>query len=267
MTLSEIHLGMDDIDSPKGGCTTHFTCLLVEELEKYNVNWIDYPNLIRLNPNIPFRTRGNGSVALRFQIDRKEVEVMIPNIRKMIENYIEGDHPNTNPGLVIIKGKPPESVRIFSERALWRTLPVNFAQRIIDKLDLQYLSMGNGRGLIGALSAIGNQLMEDHTYEYIAYRSLVNSTKPRGIDPDSVKVMNEKMGDTLFSNVDPQTRRMLIGPHGPDPVLFGIRGDRVEDVIEGASYISTKQNIARWLVFRTNQGTAEHLKYRIIFLI
>ena len=88
MTLSEIHLGMDDIDSPKGGCTTHFACLLVEEFENHNVNWIDYPNLIRLNPNIPFRTRGNGAVALRFKIDKKEVKDIVSCISKMTEEYI-----------------------------------------------------------------------------------------------------------------------------------------------------------------------------------
>ena len=263
MTLTELHLGMDDIDSPKGGCTTHFASLIVEKFEKRNVTWIDYPNLIRLNPNIPFRTRGNGAVALRFRIDQKEVEDIVSCISKMVEEYSEGDYPNTNPGLVIINGPPPESVCIFSERALWRTLPLNFAKRIIDKLDLQFFSLGNGRGLIGALSAIGNQLMNDHTYEYIAYRSIGDSSKPRSIDPDSVIAMNEKMGAKLFSSVDPTTGRVLIGPHGPDPVLYGVRGERAEDVVEGGSQIITEQECERWLVFRTNQGTGEHLKYRV----
>jgi tRNA(Ile2)-agmatinylcytidine synthase len=263
MTLSEIHMGMDDIDSPKGGCTTHFASLLVEELDKHHVAWIDYPNLIRLNPNIPFRTRGNGSVALRFQIDENKVEDLVSFISKMVRDYIEREYPNTNPGLVIIKGEPPENVRILSEKALWRILPVDLAKRIIGKLDLQYTSIGNGRGLIGALSAIGNRLINDHTYEYIAYRSVYDSSKSRSIDPDSVKEMKDKMGNKLFSNVDPTTDRVLIGPHGPDPVLFGVRGERAEDVVEGASYIRSKQDIERWLVFRTNQGTGEHLRYRV----
>ena len=263
MTSTEIHLGMDDIDSPKGGCTTHFASLLVEELEKHEVAWIDYPNLIRLNPNIPFRTRGNGSVALRFMIDDKEVENLFLFISKMIENYIERNYPNTNPGLVIINGRPPDNVHNFSERALWRTLPLDLAKRIIEKRDLQFFTLGNGRGLIGALSAIGNQLRNDHTYEYIAYRSIEDSSKPRGLDFDSVKAMKEQMGDKLFSNVDPITGRVLIGPHGPDPVLFGVRGERAEDVIKGGSSIISKQKSERWLVFRTNQGTGEHLKFRV----
>jgi tRNA(Ile2)-agmatinylcytidine synthase len=263
MTSTEIHLGMDDIDSPKGGCTTHFASLLVEELEKHEVTWIDYPNLIRLNPNIPFRTRGNGSVALRFRIDEKEVEDLFLSISIMVGKYIERDYPNTNPGLVIINGTPPDSLRNFSERALWRTLPLDLAKRIIDKLDLQFFTLGNGRGLIGALSAIGNQLVNDHTYEYIAYRSLEDSNKPRSIDSDSVKAMSKKMGTRLFSNIDPTTDRVLIGPHGPDPVLFGVRGEQADDVVEGASYVISKQDVERWLVFRTNQGTGEHLRYRV----
>jgi tRNA(Ile2)-agmatinylcytidine synthase len=263
MTLTELHLGMDDIDSPQGGCTTHFASLLVEELEKRDVFWIDYPNLIRLNPNIPFRTRGNGSVALRFRIDEKEVENLISTISEMVGSYAKKDYPNTNPGLVIINGTPPESIFNLSERALWRTLPVDLAKRVIDKLDLRYYSMGNRHGLIGALAAIGNRLLDDHTYEYIAYRSLDNSHKPRDIDPDSVRVMNKEMGSKLFSNIDPATGRTLIGPHGPDPVLFGVRGERAEDAMEGASYVISKQEIERWLIFRTNQGTEDHLRYRV----
>jgi tRNA(Ile2)-agmatinylcytidine synthase len=75
--------------------------------------------------------------------------------------------------------------------------------------------------------------------------------------------MNDKMGNKLFSSLDPTTMRVLIGPHGPDPVLFGVRGEQAEDVVEGASYIRSNQDIERWIVFRTNQGTGEHLRNRV----
>ena len=77
MTRENITIGMDDIDSPNGGCTTHFASLLVEELDKIVEKWLDYPNLIRLNPNIPYRTRGNGAVALRFTVDSSQSEKRI----------------------------------------------------------------------------------------------------------------------------------------------------------------------------------------------
>ena len=68
---------MDDIDSPNGGCTTHFASYLVEQLESSGVYWLDYPNLIRLNPNIPYRTRGNGAVSLKFEIESSEIDELL----------------------------------------------------------------------------------------------------------------------------------------------------------------------------------------------
>ena len=62
-----MHIGIDDTDSIRKGCTTYIACLLMEELEKLNVKFIDYPNLIRLNPNVPWKTRGNGALCLRFE--------------------------------------------------------------------------------------------------------------------------------------------------------------------------------------------------------
>ncbi|MCX8169597.1 MAG: hypothetical protein N3D72_00745, partial [Candidatus Methanomethyliaceae archaeon] len=73
MTL--YHLGIDDTDSLKFGCTTYVAALLIEELIKYS-KFIDYPNLIRLNPNIPWKSRGNGAVCLRFHSDMSEKEIL-----------------------------------------------------------------------------------------------------------------------------------------------------------------------------------------------
>jgi tRNA(Ile2)-agmatinylcytidine synthase len=64
-----MHIGLDDTDSTKGGCTTYLAALLIENLEKFNVQFLDYPSLIRLNPNAPWKTRGNGALCLRFKYD------------------------------------------------------------------------------------------------------------------------------------------------------------------------------------------------------
>ena len=55
-----LHIGLDDTDSPEGGCTTYIGARLVEELDALGVRFTDYPNLLRLNPNVPWKTRGNG---------------------------------------------------------------------------------------------------------------------------------------------------------------------------------------------------------------
>ena len=49
-----LHIGVDDTDSPKGGCTTYIAALIIESLSKLNVNFLDYPTLLRLNPNTPW---------------------------------------------------------------------------------------------------------------------------------------------------------------------------------------------------------------------
>ena len=61
-----MHIGLDDTDSIKGGCTTYLAALLVEKLARFQAEYIDYRLLIRLNPNVPWKTRGNGSLCLRF---------------------------------------------------------------------------------------------------------------------------------------------------------------------------------------------------------
>jgi len=261
MIIKEIHLGMDDIDSPRGGCTTHFASLVVEMLSNWGALWIDYPNLIRLNPNIPYRTRGNGAVALRFKIEASKARDILPALEKMIAEYIEMDYPNTNPGVVLVEGNIPVEVQEFSERAIWRTISIAIAKRVLESNSIQHVCIGNGRGLIGSLAAVGNRLTQDHTYEFIAYRSPESSNQPRRVYEDSVIEMNRTMGERLFSSIDPRTNRMLITPHGPDPVLYGIRGESPEDVISAASFVQSDSSIERRIVFRSNQGTGAHLKH------
>ena len=66
---SILHIGFDDTDSRNGMCTTFLAYKIVEYLKKEHTEFLDYPYLIRFNPNIPWKTRGNGAVA----IDRKSV--------------------------------------------------------------------------------------------------------------------------------------------------------------------------------------------------
>ncbi|MHA1959143.1 MAG: TiaS agmantine-binding domain-containing protein [Candidatus Thorarchaeota archaeon] len=255
-----IHLGMDDIDSPSMGCTTHFASLLVESLDGLGADWKDYPNLVRLNPNIPYRTRGNGAVALRFVVDSVQEEAILSSVSRKIGEYVEKSYPNTNPGVVMVVGEIPDEITEFAERALWRALPIGLAQRILRKHNLSHYCLGNGRGLIGALAAIGNRLQEDHTYEFLSYRGSLATSEPRNVDPQSVIEMDKQFQGRLFSNVDPESGRILIEPRGPDPVLFGLRGDLPGDVVMAAEQIRSSQTVDRWLVFRTNQGTNAHLK-------
>ncbi|MEM2663262.1 MAG: tRNA(Ile2) 2-agmatinylcytidine synthetase TiaS, partial [Metallosphaera sp.] len=69
-------IGVDDHDSPEGGCTTHFSSLLLKEFNKANVRVVGYPRLTRLNPNIPWKTRGNASVSFVVETERDQAELL-----------------------------------------------------------------------------------------------------------------------------------------------------------------------------------------------
>ncbi len=263
MTLKTLHIGMDDIDSPRGRCTTHFASIIVEKLDYLGVRWLDYPNLIRLNPNIPYRTRGNGSIGLRFRVERKHFDGILDILEKEIENYIDEEYSNTNPGVVLVRGQVPPILGTLSRRALWRVIPIAFVRRLLNEVNIQFHAYGNKRGLIGALSAIGNQLCDDYTYEFIAYRNLENHSRKRGVKSESVETMDKKMDDAVFSNIDYRTGRVLIAPHGPDPVIYGVRGEKPGDTVRAGKMVRSTPKRQRWLLFRTNQGTGEHLRHHV----
>lgn len=254
---------MDDIDSPNGGCTTHFASLLVEQLELVVEEWKDYPHLIRLNPNIPYRTRGNGCVALRFSMDSRETDELLVKIERKIKEYSDLDYPNTNPGVTLVKGPVPDPIRTFSHTAVWRVVPITLAQRLIANHTIEHREFGNGRGLVGALAAMGHGLQGDHTYEFLAYRSAMNKQQRRGVLKESVVDMDQLMSEDTFSNIDSTSDKVLIEPQGPDPVLYGIRGESPSAVVRAASMVKSNQKSERHMILRTNQGTGEHLSHTV----
>ncbi len=191
------------------------------------------------------------------------MEELIEELIKKLDKYTVVSK-DTNPALVVYVGKViPREIKKLSEKALYRMVKIEEAEKIINKSSrITCYFRGNGRGKIGALAAIGNQLVnKDHTYELLAYRKMENIGKTRRIDLNSVIKINEN--PKTFVNFDPETRRVLITPHGRDPVLFGIRGEAPKDVYEAFLKIKTYEEIDRWVIFVTNQGTEEHLKRRM----
>src|SRR5881628_1099708 len=58
-------IGVDDTDSLQGMCTTFLAAEIVRDLtDDYDL--VGFPRLVRLNPTIPWKTRGNGAICLRF---------------------------------------------------------------------------------------------------------------------------------------------------------------------------------------------------------
>ena len=138
-----LYIGLDDTDSVRGGCTTWLATEIIIELSEFDL--VCHPRLVRLNPNVPWKTRGNGAVSLAFgkgvgskqkvgsfgdteiyafergedfQYDPKEVLKRISNI---VSKY---SMPSSQPGVVISHCLLPEDLYwqgvtgIVSEKAL-----------------------------------------------------------------------------------------------------------------------------------------------------
>ncbi|MEM2901935.1 MAG: tRNA(Ile)(2)-agmatinylcytidine synthase [Candidatus Bathyarchaeia archaeon] len=256
--LNTIHVGVDDTDSPRGGCTTYVAALLVTELENLECEFIDYPNLIRLNPNVPWKTRGNGAVSLRFKCPSNRVEEAVQRILRVVEENSDLGYANTDPAVSILVGEVPQEVTSFSFKAIRNVVSVDEALQVASTTGVKTYPLKGRRGIVGSLAALGEVLKNDHTFELIAYRSRQNIGTPRKVDYESVVEMDGKTRPFTYNNYDPEKRRILITPHGADPILYGIRGETPQIVLEASRMLAVKEPVERWVIFRTNHGTDMH---------
>jgi len=252
-----IHIGIDDTDSPKGMCTTFLAYKIVKFLEKNKVQFIDYPSLIRFNPNIPWKTRGNGAV--RLSIKTNSPKKIKNKITKFVDNYSETKN-GANPGLVFYENETiTPSFHKFSELALWKLISREKAKQFILEHKIDSFYLGNGQGLVGAIGAIGYKF-SDHTFELLSYRKKSQFGKKRIIAKDSVKNMQSVTFPDTFNSYDIESDRALITPHGPDPVFYGIRGENAESVVTASKIVKANEKLDGYMIFKSNQGTSDHLK-------
>ena len=181
-----LHIGIDDTDSPNGMCTTFLSYKIVKFLEKQKTEFVDYPSLIRFNPNIPWKTRGNGAV--RLNIKTRNPNKIKKEIIQFITNYSDTKN-GANPGLVFFQNQLiPQSFHKFSRLALWKLISRKTAKDFISNNKIDSFYLGNGQGLVGALGAIGYKF-SDHTFELLCYRKKYQFGKKLIINKHSVKKM------------------------------------------------------------------------------
>jgi len=268
-------VGIDDTDSLKGGCTTYIASVLLERLmgEK-NIEFFGnlpkklinyrFPRLIRLNPNIPYKTRGNGAVA--FFVSDEDIDDKKEIIIKFVEKHSYLKDKNTNPGIVFLKDYNKISIlNGFYRKAVSELVSMEYAEIIAKRVNADVYRFNNGSGIIGALAAIGADLSKDKTYELLAYRKKENYGKEKRIDKNSVFRMNYILYPETFDNVDLETEQILITPKGYDPVFCGIRGESPEIVKKAFGTIKPLEDIERIQIFETNQATDAHLRERRIY--
>jgi tRNA(Ile2)-agmatinylcytidine synthase len=261
MTTKTMHIGLDDTDSTRKGCTTYVAALLVEKLEKIGANFTDYPNLIRLNPNVPWKTRGNGALCLRIQHNENIEEKIKQTTINTVEEQADLECIGTDPGIVFFKKpKIPEEIQTFAKKTITEITTLKEALKLTKKHEAEAVGFKKSRGIIGALAAVGETLQKDHTYEILAYRTKENYGTKRKVDSNWILQMDKATAPYTFNNVDPEKHRIIITPRGPDPILFGIRGETPEIVKKAFQIVKPLEPVGRWVIFRTNQGTDAHLK-------
>ncbi|OYT51445.1 MAG: hypothetical protein B6U73_01960 [Desulfurococcales archaeon ex4484_204] len=264
MVLINVHIGLDSVDSPFGGCTTHASYLVLKGLVSrfgQDLEFIDYPNLVRLNPAIPFKTRGNGAVVLRVRTAVSNIDNLVRTVTSIVKNYLKLLGGNSQPGIAIYLGSEvPNVLRRMYLKALTDYVHRDFLTRAISELeDRVILPLGVSRGVIGALASIGGLVNEDCTYELIVYRSWDNTVNPtRCVDEGSIKIMDQKYMEYTFLNYDYERGRALVSPHGPDPVLLGIRGEDPLTLVDALRSVDICEDVSGWVIFRTNQGANPH---------
>lgn len=260
-----VHIGFDDTDSYKGGCTTYLASLVVEKIIKLGARFIDYPNLVRLNPNIPWKTRGNGALCLRFKLEIKMLNEVIKCSIETLKRASYIEDPLTHPAMAVLIGWPTIELKRLALKALTNIVKIEEALKMAEKERVGLYYFKEPQGVIGALAAIGETLEGDHTYELIAYRYVKGLKGERKVDKKSILEMDRQTRPLTFNNLDLETHRILITPRGPDPVLYGIRGESPQIVLKASTMVKVGEPIERWTIFRTNEGTDAHLKPTTIY--
>jgi len=251
-------IGIDDTDSVDGMCTTYLTAILIDKLKGLG-DIRGLPHLIRLNPNIKYKTRGNAALALEIDTYPYFEEQIVNTAISLVEDMADMDCENTNPGIVFLidQGRNDPGFRQDLESFMWQAmrdvLAVEDARSLIGKYRIKHKGFKNGRGLIGALAACGSVLcgLPDHTYELIAYRKPGNFGTLRQIDRGSVFRADRETYPGTWDTVDISNNTIVFAPHSPDPVLFGIRGDDIRSIEKAHCYTGpTRERIFTCLMHR-----------------
>ncbi|MCL7418530.1 MAG: tRNA(Ile)(2)-agmatinylcytidine synthase, partial [Halalkalicoccus sp.] len=253
-------VGLDDTDSrTRGMCTTYLAREVADSIAETGAR-IEELLLVRLNPAIEHKTRGNAALAIHTDCDP---ESAFDIASRHVEDLSETDDPNTQPGLVIAPGEPasiPDPVGEFARRALHERLVLDEALELADTSGYAHRGWAGGRGRIGALAATGAvRAFSEWTHELIAYRERERWGTPRRVDPDSVFRAADSEYPDVWDTVDRETGDMVCVPHTPGPVLYGIRGDEPDAVRRVAERIESEP-VASSALFLTNQGTDAHLQ-------
>ncbi len=256
MAAKRVLVALDDTDSAQGGCTTHAALALMHQM-----GWTlrGMPRLVRLNPNCPHKTRGNGAVVMdigspsgpRVQIGAWQGEP-IHAYPDSPPRAIEEDHlaqawaalrnlaqPDSSPAMVASMEPLPAPV-------YWQCV-----QTAVDAVDavLPTTAWG-GRGRIGCAGALAWRGPAT-SHELLLYRQAAQWGSPRLV------------GDVgpltgTFHSYDSDRRTFV--PNTPCPVLAGIRAVEPEPLRPIVDRITkASEPLLGWAIWTTNQASGDHV--------
>jgi len=243
-------IGIDDTDSPQGMCTTYLGAVLARRLIREHMR-IHEARLVRLNPNVTWKTRGNAAVSLLVEGDAdRAFNIACATVEELADFSCE----NTNPGVVVTDCQPDPA---FYRKAVTEFCEIDEAISILEAADAVYQGYKNKRGLIGATAAVAS-VLADSTSEILVYRQPEHWGTPRKVDRESLFAAEEVTFPHTWDTIDKANDVVICVPHTPDPVLFGIRGESPSWVMIAREMIqSEKPGIEQ--IWITNQGTDAHI--------
>lgn len=267
-----INLAFDDTDSRTAGCTTH---IAFDMISSKIIVPSDYPSLVRLNPNVPYKTRGNGSINIttdeveEYRIIgysggkkivtgsfKTEPKTILKKAVEEIEKFYIRDDENTNPGIVVSDHFFGST---FYHKGLEETLSMEQVEEYLNEEGAIYHKFKNGRGLIGATCGLAWD-KKRVTYEILTYRY----PKPEHMDIEMKKIIGRiaESYDSTFNNIDVEDGKVALFPVERTPVIFGIRGTSPEDLLQIADEIRliNEKVVRDAVIFATNQGTDDHIQ-------
>jgi len=250
MRESVFLLGLDDTDAPDGMCTTWLGAKLIRVFTDLGMNVIE-AKLIRLNPTIKYKTRGNAAIALKIKGDPS---LAFKITCDYVSRYARLSCDKTNPGVVVTEKIPPVS---FYRKAVTGYCSIEEAELILRHYALFWKGYKLKRGLVGATAAVSSHF-SDYTWECLTYRSPDLKSTLREVEPVSLLLSEELTTPHTWDTWDHELNKPVCIPHTPDPVIFGIRGDSPFYIMRAVSAIdSERYDLAQlWL---TNQGTDAHI--------
>lgn len=243
-------IGIDDTDSPQGMCTTYLGAVLARRLIRGHMI-VREARLVRLNPNVTFKTRGNAAIMLDVKGDPDRAFAIAC---ELVEELADFSCENTNPGVVVVEKRPDPA---FYERAVKDFCEIHEAVEILDAAGARYRGWKNRRGLIGATAAVASELA-DRTSEILVYREPARLGTPREVDRETLFAAEAATFPHTWDTVDVTNDVVVCVPHTPDPVLFGIRGESPLWVMAARQMIASERPGLEQ-IWVTNQGTDAHL--------